>query len=300
MMHKRTFGLAAFTLSVLLAACGTTGPTPGPGGDPPGDQVGDAMPAELQGEWHYGSISPVEYYDPVSNQYAEASGTSMILKLGANGTFQRSGITVMTTGTCTSKILLSESGIVDLDGTVLTLIPKASLAKGYQCSPSNAFENRSLTNSVNTWKVTGSGAQAVLALGKPNDTSINDLYNRPRDAAGPGGQGGSISGHLTLAEGSGEELGDMVVMACPVDGGCGNQEKWRFTQFTSSGPSATFEIRNVPAEPYRVYAWNDLNGNRQADAGDLIGVYSTDGKAEATVTPPAQDLEITVEYAQPQ
>ena len=300
MMHKRTFGLAAFTLSVLLAACGTTGPTPGPGGDPPGDQVGDAMPAELQGEWHYGSISPVEYYDPVSNQYAEASGTSMILKLGANGTFQRSGITVMTTGTCTSKILLSESGIVDLDGTVLTLIPKASLAKGYQCSPSNAFENRSLTNSVNTWKVTGSGAQAILALGKPNDPSINDLYNRPRDAAEPGGQGGSISGHLTLTDGSGEKLGDMVVMACPVNGGCGNQEKWRFTQFTSSGPSATFEIRNVPAEPYRVYAWNDLNGNRQADAGDLIGVYSTDGKAEATVTPPAQDLEITVEYAQPQ
>ncbi len=53
------------------------------------------MPAEVQGEWHYGSTSLVEYYDPVRNQYAEASGTSMILKLGANGTIQRSGITVV-------------------------------------------------------------------------------------------------------------------------------------------------------------------------------------------------------------
>ncbi len=57
--------------------------------------MGDAVPAEVQGEWHYGSTSLVEYYDPVRNQYAEASGTSMILKLGANGTIQRSGITVV-------------------------------------------------------------------------------------------------------------------------------------------------------------------------------------------------------------
>lgn len=302
-MQKATLGLAALTLSAVLAACGGgTTPSPGPssGGGTPTSPVGDALPAELQGEWHYGYISPIQYYDSTSNQYAEASGTSMILKLGANGTFTRSGITVITTGNCTSKILLNESGTVDLEGNLLTLIPKTSYAKGYQCSPSHSFENRTPTTSVNTWKVTGSGAQAVLALGKPNDASINDLYNRPRGTTNPGNEGGSISGRLTLAENAGDELGDIVVMACPVDGGCGNEEKWRFTQFTTGSTMATFEIKNVLAEPYKVYAWNDLNGNKKPDAGDLIGVYSTDGKTEAVVTPPAQNINIVVEFTQPE
>lgn len=304
-MRNTTFGLAALTLSVVLAACGGTSPQPGPGGGNPGPgngQVGDPLPAALQGEWHYGSISPIEYYDPSSGKYAEASGTSIILKLTADGKFERSGITVISTYNCTSKILLNESGVVDLDGDKLTLIPKTSYAKGYQCSPSKPFENRTPTNSVNTWKVTGSGAEAVLTLGDPEGKSADSRYNRPRGTTDPGegggGEGGSISGRLTLAEGSGDELGDMVVMACPLDGGCGNQEKWRFTQLTSGSTNATFTIEDVLGEPYKVYAWNDLNGNQKPDAGDLIGVYSTDGKTEATVTPPAQNINITVELAQ--
>lgn len=240
-MHRRTFGPTALVLSVVFAACGDPPQEAGPGGE-----TGDALPATLQGEWQYGTISSLEYHDPSSGKYVDASGASVILKVGASGTFTRSGVTVITTSGRTSKIQLNESGVVDLDGNVLTLIPTTSYARGYQCTPGRSFENRTPSNSVNTWKITGSGRQAVLALGRPNDPSIDDLYNRPR------GTTGSISGRLTLREGAGAALGDVVVMACAVDGGCRDEAKWRFTPFTGSGRSATFEIENVPFGQIRV------------------------------------------------
>lgn len=299
-MRKGTFSVSALTLSVLLTACGGTSPQPGPGGNgTPGSgdgSVGDAVPVAMQGEWHYGYISPIEYYNPSTGQYTEASGTSMILKLAADGTFERSGIAVITSPGCTSKILLSQSGIVDLDADTLTLIPKTSHSKGYRCSPSDSWEHRNLNNTVNTWKLSGSGAQAVLTLGDPTGKAADSQYNRPRDYNNPGGgRVGSISGRVTLAPGAGNALGDMVVMACAVDGGCQNEDKWRFTQLASGSTSASFKIENVPAEPYKVYAWKDLNGSKQPDLGDMIGVYTTDGETGAVVTPPAENIDITVE-----
>ena len=49
-------------------------------------------------------------------------------------------------------------------------------------------------------------------------------------------------------------------MACPVDGGCSNEAKWRFTQFTSNSTSAAFEIKEVPSEPYKVTDTVNVNG----------------------------------------
>ena len=64
-----------------------------------------SVPAALQGQWEYGYVSPIEYYDPSSGKYAESSGTSEIIRIRPDGTYERSGIIVMTTYSCTSKLL---------------------------------------------------------------------------------------------------------------------------------------------------------------------------------------------------
>lgn len=66
------------------------------------------LPAELRGEWHSGRLSPVEYYNVATGKWAEASGTSIILKLNANLTYERTGLFVVTTYGCTSKLLVQE------------------------------------------------------------------------------------------------------------------------------------------------------------------------------------------------
>ncbi|MFC4453781.1 hypothetical protein [Deinococcus sonorensis] len=302
-MKARMMMGAALVLGLGLTACGGNAGSVPPTGTPGtgGGGGGTALPAELQGEWNYGTISPIEYYDPTSGQYAEASGTSDILKFTADGTYERTGITVVTTYNCTSKILLHQTGIVTLSGTTLTLTPKVSLAKGYRCSPSDAFENRALNTSVNTWNVAGSGAQAVLTLGDPDHQAVDSHYNRPRGTSTPGsgGAAGSIKGTLHVAK-SGETIGAVSVFACPASGTCAAAgDAFRYTHPGDLGTSGSYVLGNVTNVPHNVFAWTDVNDNNQVDAGDMYGVYTSDGQSVTAVTPPAQGIDITLSKLTP-
>ncbi|WP_027482310.1 hypothetical protein [Deinococcus pimensis] len=295
-MNRPFLGLAALVLSALLGACGTTeletGGNVGPG---PSGPTGDALPAQLQGDWESGYVSPIEYYDPSSGRYAEASGTSMMLKLTADGRFERVGITVVSTYSCTTKVLLRQSGVVRLSGDVLTLVPTTSYSKGYTCSPANAYESRELKDSVNTWKVTGTGAQAVLALGDPEGQARDSLYNRPRGTGGGGGTGGAVSGTISMPAGANANLTNLVVMACAVDGGCSNQEKWRFTKLSVNAKTTSYTVEGLLAEPYTVVAFTDWNRNAEIDYGEYFGGYTTDGNNFAPITAPASGLDFVMQ-----
>ena len=63
------------------------------------------VPAALQGQWEYGYVSPIEYYDPSTGKYAEGSGTSEIIRIKADGSYERNGIIVVSTYGCTSDHL---------------------------------------------------------------------------------------------------------------------------------------------------------------------------------------------------
>lgn len=150
--------------------------------------------AELRGEWHSGRVSPVEYYNAATGQWAEASGTSVILKIAPNATYERSGLTVVTTYGCTSKLLVTEKGTVKQNGTSLTFTPTTSAATGYTCSPDR---KSSAKNNVKPYteqygvQVQPDG-QHVLALKSGGGQT---LFNRPRGTAPESapGQGGPVT-----------------------------------------------------------------------------------------------------------
>lgn len=251
-----------------------------------------AVPAPLQGQWEYGYVSPIEYYDPSSGKYAEGSGTSEIIRIQADGSYERSGIIVVTTYGCTSKLLTTSRGKVSLKGNLLTFTPTTVHNKGYTCSPSRSYETRELRTSVFTWKLNGD----TLVLGDPKGESRDSLYNRPRTlGASPAGQKvRRVTGVLSLPEG--HAAPGVAVIACRMDRGCGAEDgSVRFVKLTGSGRQQSFSLDDLDGVPYEILAWEDTNGSGEPDAGDWVDSASARGQSGVTVTPPVTDVFLKLE-----
>lgn len=250
------------------------------------------VPTPLQGQWEYGYVSPIEYYDPSTGKYAEGSGTSEIIRIQADGSYERSGIIVVTTYSCTSKLLTTSKGKVSLTGNILTFTPTTVYNKGYTCSPSRSYETRELRPSVFTWKLSGD----TLVLGDPKGESRDSLYNRPRTlgASAAGQKIRRVTGMLSIPEGHAAR--GLAVIACRVDRGCGAEDgSVRFVNLTGSGRQQSFSLDNLDGVPYEILAWEDTNGSGQPDAGDWVDSASARGQSGLTVTPPVTDVFLKLE-----
>ncbi|SMB96921.1 hypothetical protein [Deinococcus hopiensis] len=174
---KLTFG-AGQDAAAFVRRTPDAAPTPGP----------SSLSVELRGEWHSGRISPVEYYNVSTGKWADASGTSIILKLNANLTYERTGLLVVTSYGCTSKLLVREKGKVAVNGAALTFTPAASSSTGYTCSPSKVSSAR---NTVKPYteralvKVNPDGQHVLRLASGSGETLFNHpLGSFPERAAG--------------------------------------------------------------------------------------------------------------------
>ncbi|GGJ39531.1 hypothetical protein [Deinococcus roseus] len=140
------------------------------------------LSAQLQGEWYSGTISPMEYYNSVTGLWTHASGTSTLLKMNADGSYTKTGLLVITTFSCTSKVFVQEEGKVVESGEKLTFTPSKSLSQGYTCSPSNSYEQRDTAKpSTVTFSLENPGsAKTVLSLGNENGVT---RFNRSETSA---------------------------------------------------------------------------------------------------------------------
>ncbi|GGO26198.1 hypothetical protein [Deinococcus humi] len=134
--------------------------------------------AFLHGEWHNGAVSPTEYYNTATGKWAEASGTSQILRFGPNFTYERTGLTVVTTYGCTSKLLVTEKGKVRDSNNELTFTPTTSSATGYTCTPGKVSTAKNHIKPYGAlWRVrVETNGQHTLELTLDGDKL---LFNRP-------------------------------------------------------------------------------------------------------------------------
>lgn len=297
--------LLALLTAALLASCGTPAPAPGDtGGTPPGNpgqpnpqpqpqpqpgpSTGDAPPAALAGEWHFGYISPIEYYDPSTGKYMEASGTSAILHLNADGTFSEVGINVVTVGVCTTRLLVKSEGIVKYADQTLTRIDRKVNASVYDSCTKKETTGGTLTEHTDRWSVEGEGDQAVLTF--TDAKGGTGRWNRPRGTGGTPNTGGySISGTLTAP--SGHKLYDTTVLACPKATGCANAgDRFKFFKVGSELNTTTWEIKGLTNEEYLVYAWQDIDKDRAYSVGDWFDQGFLSG--EGTFVNPSSGREV--------
>lgn len=131
------------------------------------------LPASLTRQWTSGYSSaglpaPMEYYNPQTGRFSDASGVLRSLKLNADGTYESVDLMTVTTTGCTSKVFVHARGKVILNGTVIEFLPQDSLSAGYTCTPSRAYEKRGqVSASKKHWHIDSSSGKPVLVLSTP-------------------------------------------------------------------------------------------------------------------------------------
>jgi hypothetical protein len=140
----RGFTLLALITALSLTACPGVPAAPGSGTPTPTSQPGTPVPTELQGEWLYGRISSIQYYNPVTGSWGQPAGAGDRFKLEANSNYERSRMIQLSTYGCESFLFIWEKGTVklDFDKSQISFQPADGAVKSQSCSASNSYEKK--------------------------------------------------------------------------------------------------------------------------------------------------------------
>jgi len=136
-------------IAALLAACGgdsSTGPGDGPGGDTPSSEV----PRDLVGSWRYGSISPTNFWNDHTGQYAgNAYGFADYITFQRSGTFTRLVYIYTNSYGCQTQVWTQMEGTVEADDETFTLYPtKGRYKVADHCVQRNNYERPMQANEL--------------------------------------------------------------------------------------------------------------------------------------------------------
>jgi hypothetical protein len=270
--------VGALVLGFGLTACPAAGGPPAAGGGGgngggTGDNGGGGtvVPAELQGEWRAGEASPIGYYDPNSGAWQGATGTSFILKLRPDGSYEYTGLMAVNTGTCQSKILSYEKGRVTIDGTKMSPQPHRGrravvrVQLHHQALPGEALRaplgaqrgRLRQGSAVHGQPREQSAPHRLLPHGPARQDLPHDRHPRHRDRARGPRRVRHPGGRLLLRR-------QVVPQPRPQD-----------PEGDGRGASGSFNFPALDDRPYFLQAILDANGNGSVDSGDLVDVYST-------------------------
>jgi hypothetical protein len=80
-----------------------------------------ARPTELVGSWFTGTISSIQYYDPVTGTWADPNGEGFYLILDADGGYEEGAVIQSTMYSCSSRLLGRAVGEWSIEGYQLWL-----------------------------------------------------------------------------------------------------------------------------------------------------------------------------------
>jgi hypothetical protein len=92
----------------------------------------------------------------------------------------------------------------------------------------------------------------------------------------------------------GGSVAGTLVIACVFANNTCDEQRSRFTRVTQRGARAAYRIDGLGRGSFYVLAWRDLNGNKDADAGDEVGYYPNIN-SPSPVTPPARGIDVRLQ-----
>ncbi|MFN7945699.1 MAG: hypothetical protein U0Z53_10120 [Blastocatellia bacterium] len=95
-----------------------------PDTSPESDGTGGRVPAELIGTWQTGSVSATTFVNPRTGSYSDPSGTQVRYRIFADGRYEYAALTTQSMYNCTTKLLTYKTGVVVINGSTLTFVPK--------------------------------------------------------------------------------------------------------------------------------------------------------------------------------
>lgn len=111
MNQTRNF-LTIFILLILIGQTGCILPF-----------LGTKVPDKLVGTWTTGSSSNIIYQDTTTGGYSDPSGTQVMYKIKSNGSYEYASLTVQSMYSCTTKLMLYQTGYVRINGSQITFVP---------------------------------------------------------------------------------------------------------------------------------------------------------------------------------
>jgi hypothetical protein len=107
------------------------------------------------------------------------------------------------------------------------------------------------------------------------------------------GQGARTIAGTVYALPGGSVAGTLVI-ACVFANNTCDEQRSRYSKITQRGARAAYRIEGLGQGAFYVLAWRDLNGNKDADAGDEVG-YFPDITTPRPVTPPARGIDVRLQ-----
>ncbi|MFO0747384.1 MAG: hypothetical protein U1F43_17205 [Myxococcota bacterium] len=115
------FVLPLFALTLFASACDADASDPGSGPGEGPDTPRSALPDAIVGDWFTGSLSSIQYYDQVTGEWQDPSGSGFYFILGADGSYETGAVIDSTVSGCTMRLLGTEVGTMTAEGDVLTV-----------------------------------------------------------------------------------------------------------------------------------------------------------------------------------
>lgn len=170
--RARTWG-ALVMMSVAIAACGDKNAT---GPDDSGTPV-TPVPSTLSGEWVYGNISPTNFWNDHTGQYAgNAYGIGVFLDLKPNGRFTQMVYIYTQQYNCATQTWTHMEGTVTVNGSQISFYPtKGNYKASDTCIASHNFQRPM------------SSSELSAEQGETWAWEIDDSSGQPKLYTGPGG-----------------------------------------------------------------------------------------------------------------
>lgn len=180
---RRTLALTVVLVATSLTACGAesgaTEPSPAPGGG-----NGDPFPAQLQGTWVFGVISPTNFHDAYTGEWlSNAYGTSVMFEFAPNGRYKQSILIYTSAYSCRMQVFIYNEGRAEVDGSVIKVYPTSGTIRSQDtCNAANNYSrpdniaNKQGSQYGWTFKLHDDG-KTYLLIGVNNDMS-NPSYFR--------------------------------------------------------------------------------------------------------------------------
>lgn len=137
---RRALAITTVLLATTLTACGAeagaTEPPPAPGGG-----NGDPFPAQLQGTWVFGIISPTNFHDAYTGQWlSNAYGTSVMFEFAPDGRYKQSILIYTSAYSCKTQVFIYNEGRAEVDGDVIKVYPtKGTVRAQDNCVVANNY-----------------------------------------------------------------------------------------------------------------------------------------------------------------
>lgn len=141
-----------------------------------------AVPVELVGAWHHGSVSSINFYNPNTGSWANGYGEGLFYSFKADGTFEYGWQVYANTYGCSSRALVYRKGTVTVDPATSTIKVYTTYARIHSednCVASSNYDRAiPLENETLIWELgKDEYNNTVLWLRYPN-TGFSDFYLR--------------------------------------------------------------------------------------------------------------------------